>query len=320
MASLDESAGNLKRGQFTSRPLDQVMVRHEDFQRLNPFPFPRATAIFNPRLGAMSQEPTPSLDEHSRVVDELIGHCDPQDGRIIECGKGLIVVGFTNRSGSTLLCSALAALGLAGATDGFNNYEYLNSNRAVPLVERYAPRDFECLLQEIVNVGRGPRGWTTLKVSPGQLQHLIVHGVWSRLRPAPTLLIAQRQDVVRQAVSLALAQQDGRWTSLHEGRIGARYHYESDVIRNLYQSIVRERTLLEEILAETGLAAERFTYEIISRSRQQLASRLAEKFKVEDSPDWSVLPVQSQDLLRKRWWTARVKVRNCMHVVGWPRR
>ena len=268
----------------------------------------------------MSQEPMPSLDEHSRVVDELIGHCDPQDDRIIECGEGLIVVAFTNRSGSTLLCSALAALGLAGATDGFNNYEYLNSNRAVPLVERCAPRDFECLLQDIVNVGRGPRGWTTLKVSPGQLQHLMVHGVWSRLRPAPTLLIAQRQDVVRQAVSLALAQQDGRWTSLHEGRTGVRYRYDGEGIRNLYQSIRRERTLLEDILAKTGVTAERFNYESISKSPQQLAKRLAEKFQVEDSPDWSVLPVQSQDRFRKKLWTARAKLEDCMHADGSPSR
>lgn len=131
-------------------------------------------------------------------------------------GQSLFVC-FTNRCGSTLLTSRLSQMGLAGQAEKFKNYEYFNHKvLSTYCSEKKTDSLFE-YAQSISSEFSSPLGYFTSKVSSDQLFWLGKTGVFGRVFKAPIFINVKRKNIVRQAISLVIAKQSGKWTSLHAG-------------------------------------------------------------------------------------------------------
>jgi LPS sulfotransferase NodH len=247
-----------------------------------------------------------NIDAHSQAVRERLD-VHPDKGDPIDCGKGLIIVAFTNRSGSNLVCSALSELGLAGPPHAFS-YELLNSEHVTPICDAVGIDDFDEYLRHVVSEHRGASGFTTIKASAFQVNHLIESGAWGRMRPAPIVLVVRRRNVLRQAVSFWTALQDGAWTSVDVGDPDARVEFDEAAILEHCRNFYFGNALLDMLCDVHGLRSHSLWYEDFAGDPAGLVAELADLFDLPPVPvQPSFMPVERQVSKAKEEWEAMVR-------------
>jgi LPS sulfotransferase NodH len=154
----------------------------------------------------------------------------------------IVLVAFTNRSGSNLLCSLLnrAGLGIPEAS------EPLNRTTALPLIREHAIPSFTDYLLGYLQ-GWQRDGRVGIKIGPQQLFWLKHTGL---LRVCRRVLVVdcRRRDRLDQAISHYVARASGQW---HSGMAatGSPVAYAAEEILRSLEDIGRGRELIERYLA-----------------------------------------------------------------------
>lgn len=125
------------------------------------------------------------------------------------CPKPLVVLAFTNRAGSNHLAECLCQ---TGQLAGFE--EVLNHDTVAHLAAQWHCRSLPDYIARVV-ARQTPQGgrWWGVKASAEQLRMLVRANI-PAMFPGFRVIHIWRRDILAQAVSLDIAWQTGRWTSL----------------------------------------------------------------------------------------------------------
>ncbi|HEV2363640.1 MAG TPA: Stf0 family sulfotransferase [Caulobacteraceae bacterium] len=203
---------------------------------------------------------------HDKAVDALFGAAVITDtpANSLKC----VLMAFVNRSGSNLVADALKT---TGRFAGFE--EILNDSTIRTLAKRYGSRTFEEYLTRVHDEQVAVPGqiWG-LKAGAAQLAMLFRTKAIPRLL-RPTVVYVRRRDIIGQAISLFIAEQNARWTTLDEGR-NAEVLYDGPRILAHFRSISTSYSLLDQVLTISGLPCFTIFYEEFLDRPNELVSRL----------------------------------------------
>lgn len=131
------------------------------------------------------------------------------------CPRPLVVLAFTNRAGSNHLAECLCQ---TGRLAGFE--EVLNHDTVAHLAAQWHCRSLPDYIARHV-ARQTPQGgrWWGVKASAEQLA-MLVRARIPAMFPALRVVHIWRRDILAQAVSLDIAWQSGRWTSLQQATTG----------------------------------------------------------------------------------------------------
>ena len=188
---------------------------------------------------------------------------------------GFIFVCYTSRSGSALLCVALASTGVAGQPE-----EYFHPGATATLGkpawrEDWQTRDFESILREPMRYGTTPNGVFGSKLL---LEESIDIGdrlrrlsgnhdpntarVFANTFPEPRYLWITRRDKVRQAISLFRAKQSGEWIRKVESTPAAtNLVFSYRLIDGLLRHIVQTEAAWARFFIDSGIVPHTVVYE-----------------------------------------------------------
>jgi trehalose 2-sulfotransferase len=156
------------------------------------------------------------------------GRFEPAHRAVAGAACGLFLC-FTNRCGSTLIAAEASSLGYCGQPNAYRNYEFFNADFVTGYCDRNAIYDLQGYVEAIFAEFSSPLGIFFTKGSLDQLAWLRRAGVIGVAFPTHHYLRVTRNDLVAQAVSFVIAEQTGRWTSLHP-ETDAVIHYDADRI------------------------------------------------------------------------------------------
>ncbi|AWI86745.1 hypothetical protein CEW88_23565 (plasmid) [Alloyangia pacifica] len=182
---------------------------------------------------------------HERRLRALYG----EDAAYLETGpvfdKPLVIVGFTNRSGSNLLVDYVRQAGRANGGG-----EYLNGDVLETLHAQHGFKRFPGYLLFLYKTQCKPGQSLMLKASWDQLAMLVRLNI-PAMFPSVTVLHTQRGDLLAQAVSYSIALQTGRWTSL-QGESEVEPTFEFDKILRAMEGFQRSNLLIDLICRTHG--------------------------------------------------------------------
>ncbi len=156
--------------------------------------------------------------------------------------RPLVLLAFTNRSGSTHLGQLLAS-----APDLYGFREDLNHQTVRRRVEEHGIPDLTGYLEHIAALGEKPEAGFGVKASAQQLRLVRMAGI-DRAFTETTVVRIRRRDRAAQAVSFWMASQTQQWTSRQAGK-EVRLSYDSRAIRQYLKSIQSAESALDLVLA-----------------------------------------------------------------------
>lgn len=162
----------------------------------------------------------------------------PRDARH---GRPLVVLAFTNRSGSTHLGRLLAS-----APDLYGFREDLNHGIAATRARAEGLNDLASYLDHVVGLNAVPSAGFGLKASAEQLRLIRMTGI-DRAFERTTVIRIRRRDRVAQAVSLWIAWQTRQWTSRQTPR-ATRLSYDHQALRKCLQGVQEAESALDLVL------------------------------------------------------------------------
>jgi LPS sulfotransferase NodH len=149
---------------------------------------------------------------HERSLREMFGDRMGFDGTSPVFAQPLMLIAFTNRSGSNLVCDYVAQSGQVGGAGEFLNHDVVASQRAKAGSEIASLPDYIVYLHQTLV---GPKRMLALKASWDQLAMLLRHNILAMFQNV-IVLHCVRVDTLQQAVSYAIALRSGRWTQLRQ--------------------------------------------------------------------------------------------------------
>lgn len=191
------------------------------------------------------------------------------------------VICFEERSGSTMLSSLLAQTGVLGAPDEFLNpggvvQMYLNRCNAADLEQYFA------YLRAAYSTANGVFG---MKTTYPHFAPLLDMGLVRRLLGEVRFIHLTRSDVLRQAISSALARRRSLWhvRSVTDPRPAPVEFTSGDarLVADILSSILIERLAWERFFALHGAAPLRLTYEELVASPQREVARVLDFLGIE---------------------------------------
>ena len=192
-------------------------------------------------------------------------------------GRLVVVLVFTNRSGSNFLCDCLRATGkfeLAG--------EALNWEIVAKRTARHAILSFpDYCFQQIGNIG-DPAKQVVVKAGIKQLLMLWKYGIVGPeglFRNTKYVLI-ERQDVLAQAVSYSIADQTRQFTSRQSRKKSEPQFHPEDIQKRL-TGILHQNALSKEFFSSLDVPVFQILYEALVRNRPKILGRLAEFLEME---------------------------------------
>jgi len=135
-------------------------------------------------------------------------------GPVLDCA--LLLVAFTNRSGSNLLCEYLAQTGQVAVAGECLNHDTVAVQQAQHGGTRFTDH-IAWLAAQFCPAGATAARTLAFKASLDQMVMLLRWNI-PAMFPAVHVLHVRRCDALAQAVSLSVASQTGRWTSQQAGR------------------------------------------------------------------------------------------------------
>lgn len=148
---------------------------------------------------------------HERALHGLFNGRLGFEGEKPEFARPLIIVAFTNRSGSNLVCDYLSQTGRIGGAG-----EFLNHDEVARRVKAKGLDNLPDYVRNLVAEFAGPHKALAIKASWDQLAMLLRARIPSMF-PKTYVLHCQRNDTLAQAVSYAIALRTGRWISRQAG-------------------------------------------------------------------------------------------------------
>ena len=194
----------------------------------------------------------------------------------------LVVIAFTNRSGSNYLAELMRSTGrLAGLG------EALNAETVARRCEEWGVRDFPGYFKALAERHEVPFG---VKASWDQLLMLLrcrIHEMHDGRR----IVHIRRRDVLGQAISREIAWQTGKWTSLTPVETTVTPRYDADRITRQVAAIQREEALFPLIFEAFGLTVTEVAYEDLVRRPMPVLRRTMQEIG-HPCPDWRPSPTR----------------------------
>ncbi|MBB2191919.1 FkbM family methyltransferase [Gluconacetobacter azotocaptans] len=153
---------------------------------------------------------------HGERIEEYFKNKTGKFERIskILSSQKIFFVYFTNRCGSTFFCAEASALGYCGEPNAHLNYEYFNSDAVIEFCDAENIGSLSDYVSAIEKRYRSSLGTFMVKASLDQLAWLFRVGIATAF-PDRIFVQSVRRDLLEQSVSMMIARQTGRWTSLH---------------------------------------------------------------------------------------------------------
>lgn len=196
------------------------------------------------------------VGQHQREIEELFAgrvlYSDPEPRFALP----LIVLAFTNRSGSNLLAEYLR---LTGNFAGF--FEHLNGQSVRKMVETTRADSFPDHVDALFRNMRSDVSALGVKSSWNQILMLLRWRI-NRMFQSFHILHIEREDVLAQAVSFSIANQTRQWMST-QNRMGAEPRYNPTDIMNRVDGIGHGNKMIRQICAIYGLDTMRVCYETL---------------------------------------------------------
>jgi LPS sulfotransferase NodH len=148
--------------------------------------------------------------QHEQHLGQLFDGRMRFDGTAPVFAQPLMIVAFTNRSGSNLVCDYVTQSGRVGGAGEFLNHDVV-ANRCAEAESASLPDYISHLHQTLA----GPQRILALKASWDQLAMLIRHNILAMFQDV-IVLHCTRVDTLGQAVSYAIALRSGRWLQLRQ--------------------------------------------------------------------------------------------------------
>lgn len=191
----------------------------------------------------------------------------------------LVLMAFTNRSGSNLLGDYLRQ---TGQVEGFG--EYLNTRTVEKQAQAVGVESLPAYLRHMAGRFGADRCHFGLKASAEQLNFL---AKWHLLEmfPSVTVLHIHRDDLVGQAVSHWIASRTGQWTSLHDAK-DCDIQFEAEPIADILRDIAEADQTIRMIAVSHGLNYVSVSYEELTHDPRSAIRRVGDAVGL-DLSEWS---------------------------------
>lgn len=181
--------------------------------------------------------------------------------------RGYIICA-TSRSGSSYLCQLLASTGVLG-----NPLEYFNTSGRRRRTDPRYPADPRVQVDVIRTRGATSNGVYGVKIIGPQLRSIGDRVDPFRDLPKLALIRLQRRDLLAQAVSLARARQTKQFLATDRQRTEP--VYSTEFILHCLQSVHKQESIWDAVMARLGVQPLTVTYEEILRDPQDAVDRIA---------------------------------------------
>lgn len=239
---------------------------------------------------------------------------------------------YTARSGSTLLCEALASTGFAGVPD-----EYFEPMAGGTLQEpvwealRTGP-DVRRYIDTVIACGTTPNGvfgaklrWPNIRDLETKLRGVLgseqsgflesLGGVF----PNPRFVWVTRRDKVRQAVSVARALQSGSWTSKHDqARRSRNLTFSFTMVDFALRSIVHQEARWGQFFEKEGIRPITVVYEDLVAGRDTLTATVMDAVGIEVPGQLTLSPprlTRQADSLSSEWVRRYTRAEEAWHLL-----
>lgn len=228
------------------------------------------------------------------------------DGRLVDpaieppTGIKTLFVCFVNRCGSNFLGSFLASTG------------YLNLGREVfnhPLVTGISTRhelssysDYCAHLLE----HESRNGVLVVKASVGQLTFLARTGLMAQMFTDPYFLHIERSDVLGQAISWEVADQNNQWIHFQDKQIDdAELAFDGERIDRILKSICNQNRDFDLFFALNGIEKYAVNYEHLKANPEDSVLRIYDWLGIDNFPFRRERIYRRQNMSTKQEWRSR---------------
>ena len=234
------------------------------------------------------------MDEHER---QFSADLDVKGGA--QQPVKTIIIASTPRSGSHMLGHAMSATGAMGVP--FEYCQGSNLNRWSKMMAKSDPRE---VLRSIMARRTSRNGVFSIKLHPRQLRHIGGFQAALEFFPNPYFVKIYRSNLLKQAVSMSLAQQTGVWISGQESNGNTPEYSHESIARNLEKLAVMVDEW-DRHISEAGLPSIGFEYQEVARSTPAVLARIAEHCGIEDYAHVESPPTKKQGGQQNADWAAR---------------
>jgi LPS sulfotransferase NodH len=213
---------------------------------------------------------------HQQEIEALFDGHVTWNGRKPVIPHPLVVIAFTNRSGSNYLAELMRSTGrLAGLG------EALNADTVAKRCDMWGVEDFPGYFAALAQRNRVPFG---VKASWDQLLMLLRCRIHEMHRGLHVVHI-RRRDVVGQAISRDIAWQTGKWTSLTKVEQEVTPTYDAGRITSQIAAIHQEEVFFPLIFEAFDLQVTDVVYEELSRDPMTVVQRTMQEIGL-PCPQW----------------------------------
>ena len=217
-------------------------------------------------------------DGHETIIREHFGNTELRDiSEIYDLNRTTIVC-FTNRCGSTFLCSVLQSIGLMGG----GSFEPLNGDTVVSESSRLGLMSFSDYYRHILKNNKTASNNFAFKASFSQLNMLINSGLFTYGKSNPNLIFIFRKNLIAQACSYSFATQTGSW-NFEMPEKNRKLKYDKDEILMTAAGISYANSRLELLFDYYSFDVLRISYESLVSDLESQISLLRTYFNIEDS-------------------------------------
>jgi LPS sulfotransferase NodH len=216
-------------------------------------------------------------NRHEREIAKLYGsHMRPPPSQL-QTERLIVILIFTNRSGSNFLCNCLSATGkFEDAGEAFN-WEIVARRSARRGISSFP----DYCLQHVGNIGEA-RKHVVVKASIRQQVMLWKYGIVGPegLFRNTKYVRIERRDLLAQAVSYSIAFQTRQFNS-RQSRRDLLPEFDALDIQKRLAAIVQQNAMVAEFFGSLNLPVFRAVYETLLSNRSRVLDRLAEFLGVE---------------------------------------
>lgn len=222
---------------------------------------------------------------HERAISAVFRGRMAFTGEAPVIDKPLVLIAFTNRSGSNYLGELMRSTDrLRGMGEG------LNSDLVAKRAEAWGLGSLPDYMARL-NEGRVvPFG---LKASWDQMLMLMRHRIDAMFDRVEVVHI-HRRDIVRQAISREIAWQTKKWTSATEVPEDIVPRYDRASIDRHVAAIARDEERLALVMAAFDLRVTHIAYEDLAGQPDQILRHVMATLSLPCAPDWGLRPTRLQ--------------------------
>jgi len=216
--------------------------------------------------------------------------------------SGRYMIASTPRSGSTMLSMRLWRTGRLGAP-----LEYFNFANVMPKLQlRFGSTSLDAYMRMLARARTSPNGVFGFKAHWTHIQFMLIAGLWTTLRPERIVRV-RRRDRLAQAVSLTIATQTGRFSSL-DGESDDLV-YDPAQIQASWDYIERSEAAWDGFLEPCGADLREVDYDDLREMDDVAFKALAEFLSPDamDGPTLELPAVRSQSSARNAEWVERFR-------------